>query len=65
MKTFLKLLTGLFFLPWLALGGIIAICRLLFTITFGFAWQKGDDWCGAMLMKTSEFLNSLKNNQKQ
>lgn len=60
MKYILKLITGVCFLPFLILGGIIAVVRAIFTITFLLAWQKGDDWYGYLLMKTNDFMQWIK-----
>lgn len=60
MKYTLKLLTGICFLPFLILGGIIAVVRTLFVSTFGLSWQKGDDWHGYLLMKLNDFMQWIK-----
>lgn len=60
MKYALKLLIGSFYLPFLILGGVIAIMRLLFTITFELSWGKGNDWYVYMLCKFNDFMQWLK-----
>lgn len=60
MKFILQLLTGAFFLPFLILGGVIAVVRVLLTLTFGMAWQKGDDWYGALLCKVNDYMQRIK-----
>jgi hypothetical protein len=59
MKQALKALTGLLFLPFIILGGIIAVVKTLFVITFGLSWQKGDDWHGYLLMQLDGFMKWL------
>lgn len=60
MKYLLKLLTGTFFLPFLILGGIIAVVKTLIIVSFGLAWQKGDDWHRYLLMKLNDFMEWIK-----
>ena len=60
MKYILKLITGFLFMPWLILGGLIAVVRTLFTLTFEMAWEKGDDWYVYLLGKSDDFLQWLK-----
>jgi hypothetical protein len=60
MKHTIKLMTGIFFLPLLAIAGIIAIVKTIVVITVVFAWQKGDEWHGEMLMKLHKFMQWMK-----
>lgn len=60
MKYILKLVTGIFFLPFLTLGGLIAVVRVIIVITFGLAWLKGDDWYGYLLGKSNDFIQWIK-----
>ena len=53
-------MTGIFFLPLLAIAGIIAIVKTIVVITVVFAWQKGDEWHGEMLMKLHKFMQWMK-----
>ena len=60
MKYILKLLTGICFLPFLILGGIIAVVKTFIVVTFGLAWQKGDDWHGYLSGKLDDFMQWIK-----
>lgn len=60
MKYILKLMTSAFFLPFLILGGIIAVAKVIFVSTFGVSWIKGDEWYGVLLGKLNDFLLRLK-----
>ncbi len=60
MKSILKIITGIFFLPFLILGGLIAVVKVLFISTFGLAWQKGDDWYGVLLIRLDSFMQWVK-----
>lgn len=60
MKYILKLLMGMCFMPFIILGGLIAVLETIIAIPFGFAWQKGDEWHGKMLMKLRKFMQWMK-----
>ncbi len=60
MKYILTLLTAIFFTPFILIGGIIALIKTLFVLTFGLAWQKGDDWHGYLLNKINDFMKWTK-----
>jgi hypothetical protein len=60
IKIIIKYVIGISFLPFLILGGMIAVVRVLFIATFGLAWQKGDDWYSYMFMKLNDFIQWLK-----
>jgi len=47
-------------MPFLILGGIIAVVKTLIVAFFGLAWQKGDDWHGYLLMKLNDFMQWIK-----
>lgn len=60
MKTIGKMIVGLFFLPFLALAGLIAIARLIFVLTIVFAWQKAEEWYEEMLCWVNDKVKALK-----
>jgi hypothetical protein len=60
MKHGIKLITGIFFLPLLAIAGIIAIVKTIVVITVVFAWQTGHEWHGEMLTKLHKFMQWMK-----
>lgn len=60
MKTILKIITSLLVLPFIILGGVIAVVRTLYSLTFGLAWMKGDDWYGFLLGKSNDFFQYIR-----
>jgi len=60
MKYTVKLLTGICFLPFLILGGIIAVVKTFIVATFRLAWLKGDDWHRYLLCKLNDFMQWIK-----
>lgn len=60
MKLLAKTLVALFWLPWFALAGIIAITRLMWVATIEFSWTLSDEWYGAMLEKLNAWIQRLK-----
>lgn len=60
MKYTIKILIGTLYLPFLVLGGIIAVTKFLIVSTFGLAWQKGDDWYQYLMMRLDALLDWLK-----
>ncbi len=44
MKMTIKILFGLFYLPFIAMAGIIAVLETLFMITIGFTISQGHKW---------------------
>ena len=60
MKLTLKLLTALFWGPFLILAAIVAIIRLLTNITIIFTWQKAVEWSDEMMIQVNEFFKWLK-----
>lgn len=60
MKTILKYVVGLIYLPVLALAGIIAIIKLVYNLIFVFAWQTAEEWEKEMLLWIDNKINSLK-----
>lgn len=64
MKATLKLLTAIFFMPMLILGGIIAVVKTIIVMTIVFAWQKGDDWHKELIMKFHNYLQWIKGGEQ-
>lgn len=60
MKYILKIMTGICFLPFLILGGVIAVIKTLIVISFGIAWDRGNYWHGYLLGKVNDFLQWVK-----
>ncbi len=63
MKYILKAVTGIIFLPFIILGGIIAVVKTLFKLTFGLAWKIGDDGFIYLLGKVDNFMVWIKNDK--
>ena len=64
MKAILKLLTGIFFLPILLIGGIIAVVKTIVVMTIVFAWQKGDEWHKELMMKLHNYMQWIKGGEQ-
>jgi uncharacterized membrane protein len=64
MKATLKLLTSIFFMPMLLIGGIIAVVKTIVVMTILFAWQKGDDWHKELMMKLHNYMQWIKGGEQ-
>jgi len=61
MKLLLKLLTNFFFIPFIIFAAIIAILKLIYSLTFVFAYNKGNDWYDYLLRKVEEYIDWVYN----
>lgn len=56
MKYLIKLMMSVCIWPFLILGGLIAVARVIFTMTFLLAWEKGYDWHIQILYKLNDLM---------
>ena len=60
MKTILKLLTGLFYLPFLVIAFIMAIILFILEMTVVFTYNQSIEWKGKMIMNADTWVKKLK-----
>ena len=60
MKTIFKLLTGLFYLPFLAIAFIMAIILFILEMTVMFTYNQSIEWKGKMIMNADTWVKKLK-----
>ena len=60
MKITLKLLLGLFYLPFLALSFIIALILFIFQMTVVFTYNQSVEWKDKMILKADYYIKRLK-----
>lgn len=60
MKTTLKLITGLFYLPFLFLAMILAIILFVYEMTVLFTYSQAQEWKVKMIIKADTLIKQLK-----
>ena len=60
MKPIFKLLTGLFYLPFLAIAFIMAIILFTLEMTVIFTYNQSIEWKEKMIMKADTWIKKLK-----
>lgn len=60
MKTLLKALIVIAFIPGIIIGAIIAPFRYLFVIWIEFGWQNATEWSDLWIKKISDFMEKEK-----
>ena len=60
MKTIFKLLTGLFYLPFLAIAFIMAIILFILEMTVMFTYNQSIEWKEKMIISADTWIKKLK-----
>ena len=60
MKTTFKLITGLFYLPFLLIAFVLAVIMFVFEMTVLFTYNQAQEWKGKMIMKADTLIKKLK-----
>ena len=60
MKTIFKLLTGLFYLPFLLISMILAIILFIYEMTILFTYNQAQEWKVKMIIKADTLIKQLK-----
>ena len=60
MKTIFKLLTGLFYLPFLAIAFIVAIILFILEMTVMFTYNQSIEWKEKMIISADAWVKKLK-----
>jgi hypothetical protein len=60
MKTTFKIITGLFYLPFLAIAFVLAIIMFLFEMTVLFTYNQAQEWKVKMIIKADTLIKQLK-----
>jgi len=60
MKTIFKLVTVLFYLPFLAIAFIMAIILFILEMTVMFTYNQSIEWKGKMIMNADTWVKKLK-----
>ncbi len=60
MKTIFKLLTGLFYLPFLVIAFIMAIILFILEMTVMFTYNQSIEWKEKMIMSADTWIKKLK-----
>jgi type III secretory pathway component EscR len=60
MKTIFKLLTGLFYLPFLAISFVIAVLMFILEMTVMFTYNQSVEWKEKMIIGAGDWIKKLK-----
>lgn len=60
MKTTLKIITSLFYLPFLFIAMVFAVILFVYEMTIVFTYEQSQEWKGKMIMKADTLIKQLK-----
>ena len=60
MKQIIKIITGIFFMPFLLLAFVVAVLRLIYALTIEFTIVQSTEWFEKMLLWVDTIMKKLK-----
>lgn len=60
MKQIIKIITGIFFMPFLLLAFVVAVLRLIYALTIEFTIVQSTEWFEKMLLWVDTNMEKLK-----